>query len=57
MAEIGSPPREPGENYVAYRNRCLRLRGRHDIEWFETPGGALALRSRAQPQTKMDFGE
>lgn len=57
MAEIGSPPREPGENYVAYRNRCLRFRGRDDIEWFETAGGAMALRRRDRPQARMDFGE
>lgn len=57
MTGFPDPPREPGENYVAYRNRCLRLSGRDDIEWIETPGGSMALRKRDRPQARMDFGE
>jgi len=51
------PPRELGENYIAYRNRCLRMRGREDIEWYETSSGTMALRRRDRPQARMDFGE
>lgn len=33
------PPREPGEDPVAYGNRCLRAQGRFDVRWRYKPGG------------------
>lgn len=33
-------PREPGEDVVAWRNRCLRAAGRFDVRWrYDGKGG------------------
>lgn len=41
------PPREPGEDLVAYRNRCLRAKGRFDIRWrYNGHGGTVLEHTR-----------
>jgi hypothetical protein len=36
-------PREVGEDLVAWRNRCLRARGRFDIRWRYNGRGGTEL--------------
>ncbi len=38
-----NPPRNPGEDLVAYRNRCLRARGRNDVRWRYNGRGGTEL--------------
>ena len=39
----GDLPREPGEDIVAWRNRCLRAKGRFDIQWRYNGRGGTEL--------------
>lgn len=40
-------PREPGEDLVAWRNRCLDAEGRHDVRWrWNKGGGGMHLEHR-----------
>lgn len=47
----------PGESLVQKANRLLREKGRHDIEWFVAPGGALRLREVVRHQGRLDMDE
>lgn len=47
--------RRPGESLVAYYNRKLAMRGRHDIEWVQTADGAMRLREKTTSQSKLEF--
>jgi hypothetical protein len=48
------PPREAGEDYVAWRNRCLRAQGRHDVRWRYKPGGGTELVDVGTPRSKLE---
>lgn len=39
----GDLPREPGEDIVTWRNRCLRARGRFDVRWRYNGRGGTEL--------------
>lgn len=52
----GDLPREPGEDLVKWRNRCLRARGRNDIQWRYREGGSMGL-EHTRPSSKLDRGE
>ncbi len=39
----GDLPREPGEDVVKWRNRCLAAQGRHDIRWRYNGRGGTEL--------------
>lgn len=53
-------PREPGEDVVAWRNRCLRAQGRFDVQWRYKPHGGgteLVHTHRHRPETQDDLLE
>lgn len=43
----GDLPREPGEDVVKWRNRCLAAKGRDDIRWrYNGRGGTELFHTR-----------
>lgn len=49
----GRPPREPGEDPVAYGNRCLRAAGRTDVRWqYNGRGGTELVPTKITPGLK-----
>lgn len=47
--------RWPNESLAGWLNRLREARGNHHVFWYETPSGELRLRSRIEPQSKLDL--